>query len=276
MAYEDSSSSVTVNQRVKGGQWHLLGTYGFAPGAGHQVTLTASSDGAVVADAIKLVGTGPAPADLVYLHTDAIGLPQKFTDATQAVVWDRVQDPFGRQVSLTSSGGIDTSLRFPGQQADPDTGFAYNYLRDYDPTLGRYLQADPIGLAGGINRYAYVGGNPVTHVDPEGTQAAIPMPAPPVAVPGSGGDVTQYGTPANKAAASWLWRQIQDAWDRCVSAMSREHPKQCQRQYESDSKICRILPTPYLRQECWASASERQAYCIRTGGEVGWPPLQAH
>jgi RHS repeat-associated protein len=162
------TSLVTVNQKQNGGQWNLLGTYSFAPAAGHQITLTASADGNVVADAIKLVGTGPAPADLVYLHTDQIGLPQKITDATQAIVWDRVQDPFGRQVSLTNSGGIDTSLRFPGQQADPNTGFAYNYFRDYDPTLGRYIQADPIGLAGGVNRYAYVGGNPVGYTDSNG------------------------------------------------------------------------------------------------------------
>jgi len=162
------TSLVTVSQKQNGGQWNLLGTWSFAPGAGHQVTLTASSDGNVVADAIKLVGTGPAPANLVYLHSDQIGLPQKITDATQAVVWDRVQDPFGRQVSLTNSGGIDTALRFPGQQADPDTGFAYNYFRDYDPTLGRYIQSDPIGLAGGINRYAYVGGNPVGRTDSNG------------------------------------------------------------------------------------------------------------
>jgi RHS repeat-associated protein len=165
VVHDGGTSLVTVSQKQNGGQWNLLGTWNFAPSAGHQVTLTASSDGAVVADAIKLVGTGPAPANLVYLHTDQIGLPQKITDATQAVVWDRVQDPFGRQVSLTNSGGIDTVLRFPGQQADPDTGFAYNYFRDYDPTLGRYIQADPIGLAGGINRYAYVGGNPVGYTD---------------------------------------------------------------------------------------------------------------
>lgn len=87
----------------------------FRTGSGHQVTLTAGADGNMIADAIRLVGTGPAPADLVYLHTDQIGLPQKITDATQAVVWDRMQDPFGRQVSLTNSGVIDTSLRFPGQ-----------------------------------------------------------------------------------------------------------------------------------------------------------------
>jgi RHS repeat-associated protein len=170
VVHDGGTSLVTVSQKQNGGQWNLLGTWNFAPSAGHQVTLTASSDGNVVADAIKLVGTGPAPADLVYLHSDQIGLPQKITDAAQAVVWDRVQDPFGRPVSLTSSGGIDTSLRFPGQQADPDTGFAYNYFRDYDPTLGRYIQADPIGLTGGINRYVYVRNNPFGGIDPIGLE----------------------------------------------------------------------------------------------------------
>jgi len=66
---------------------------------------------------------------------------------------------------------------FPGQYADvetgdPDTGdnvtLSHNWHRTYDPTLGRYLQSDPIGLAGGLNRFAYVGGNPVGAIDPMG------------------------------------------------------------------------------------------------------------
>ncbi|WP_428624591.1 RHS repeat-associated core domain-containing protein, partial [Sedimenticola sp.] len=59
-------------------------------------------------------------------------------------------------------------LRFPGQYYDAETGTYYNYFRDYDPTIGRYVQGDPIGLRGDLNTYSYVGMNSMIRFDPYG------------------------------------------------------------------------------------------------------------
>jgi RHS repeat-associated protein len=80
-------------------------------------------------------------------------------------VWSADYLPFG-EAAVT--GTQEVYSRFPGQYYDEETGLYYNYFRDYDPTIGRYIQSDPIGLDGGINTYAYVHGNPLKYVDPLG------------------------------------------------------------------------------------------------------------
>nr|WP_232371399.1 RHS repeat-associated core domain-containing protein [Pseudomarimonas arenosa] len=72
-------------------------------------------------------------------------------------------------------------MRFLGQQFDRETGLHYNYYRDYDPSTGRYIQSDPIGLEGGINPYVYVAAQPLVAWDAEGLRypgSAIPQPKP--------------------------------------------------------------------------------------------------
>ncbi len=89
--------------------------------------------------------------------------------------WDQ-QEPFGVNVpdeNPSGLGAFEFPLRFPGQYADKEDNLTYNYFRDYDPTIGRYAQSDPIGLRGGINTYLYVDDSPLQRVDTEGDTGTI-------------------------------------------------------------------------------------------------------
>jgi RHS repeat-associated protein len=66
---------------------------------------------------------------------------------------------------MSGLGAFDLPLRRPRQYLDQETGLHYNYFRDYDPSLGRYGESDPVGLAGGLNTYAYVSSNPISLTD---------------------------------------------------------------------------------------------------------------
>ena len=72
------------------------------------------------------------------------------------------------KITELCSWGEGSIRVLPGQYYDKETNLFQNYYRDYDPSTGRYVQSDPIGLEGGINTYAYVVGNPLTYFDPFG------------------------------------------------------------------------------------------------------------
>jgi RHS repeat-associated protein len=100
-------------------------------------------------------------------HTDYLGTPLKGTDAQGSVVWSQKATSFG-ETTVDIASVIENPFRFPGQYYDQETNTHYNFFRDYEPTVGRYTKADPIGLEGGINTYTYVGSNPITRTDNKG------------------------------------------------------------------------------------------------------------
>jgi RHS repeat-associated protein len=101
-----------------------------------------------------------------YYQNDHLGTPQEIISASGAIVWAADYQSFGF-VSVVGSG-IVNNLRFPGQYYDVETGFHYNWMRYYDPEIGRYITSDPIGLRGGPNTYLYASANPLKFIDPVG------------------------------------------------------------------------------------------------------------
>jgi RHS repeat-associated protein len=120
---------------------------------------------------VAIIDGTPANPVIAYVHTDHLDTPRTVIDRQGRQRWTWVAEPFGNSAPATNPLGFGEyvlNLRMPGQYHDAETGLSDNWHRTYDSSLGRYTQSDPIGLAGGINTYAYVGGNPLSYVDPRG------------------------------------------------------------------------------------------------------------
>jgi RHS repeat-associated protein len=115
---------------------------------------------------------------VAFYETGLLGTPQRVSGASQSALWSANYQPFGQTKLLVAN--IVQNLRFPGQYADAETGYYHNGFRDYDPSLGRYLESDPIGLNGGLSTYVYAGGNPVRFIDPDGLDYVPPNYLPPL------------------------------------------------------------------------------------------------
>ena len=135
--------------------------------------------------------SGPMPIAAVIkgqtyaVHSDHLNTPRKLTQPDGQVAWQWAYSAFGdeqptigakrftSETTTPTTGAtcipeVTFNLRYPGQYFDPETKLHYNYFRTYAPGTGRYTQGDPIGLAGGWNRFGYVEGNPLSRIDPSG------------------------------------------------------------------------------------------------------------
>lgn len=133
------------------------------------------------ASSYQVIRIGQTPIAVAYVnqgvrtvlavHLDATDRVEQLSDSTGTVRWQRgEEDPFGNALTPPVANGIAFDGLFPGQLLEPDGEFAANGARFFSPSLGRYLQADPIGLAGGVNPYVYVASDPLNAFDPDGHQ----------------------------------------------------------------------------------------------------------
>jgi RHS repeat-associated protein len=80
-------------------------------------------------------------------------------------------EPFGN-TQANSPSSVPNSMQFAGREYDAETQLYYDRARYLDPSVGRFISEDPIGLAGGMNLYAFVGNDPVNVSDPSGEKAS--------------------------------------------------------------------------------------------------------
>jgi RHS repeat-associated protein len=106
--------------------------------------------------------------DAYYYHYDGIGSTVAITDANENIVNSYAYGIFGQ--ILDSNETISNPFKYVGAFGvmDEGNGTYYMTFRYYDPHVGRFISKDPIGLAGGINMYSYVGNNPINYIDPLG------------------------------------------------------------------------------------------------------------
>ena len=150
---------------------HLLGKY--------------NNTGTALTETIYLNDTPVAvmKSGVVYnIDSDQTDTPRLITNSANTAVWRWDADPFGSSAANPNPAGLGNfnyNLRFSGQFYDAKSGLHYNYFRDYDPSTGRYVEADPIGLNGGSwSVYGYVYGNPIRFIDEDGLMGHAPGTAP--------------------------------------------------------------------------------------------------
>lgn len=185
-----------------------------------------------------------AQGKVLYIETDHLGTPRAVIDPVRNVpiwTWGIAGEAFGNgppdEDSDRDGHAFTFDMRFPGQRYDSATGLNYNYFRDYDPSVGRYVQSDPLGLAAGPSTYGYANGMPTGAYDPFGLKAIRQPSSPPR--PGEvgttrceGGSVVPY---VNWARLAPYERKC---LGECLIAHENSHAVDATR---SDSGICRYF-----------------------------------
>ena len=162
----EKSSGSSANTYMYDESGHLIGEY---DGSGNLIEETVWLGDTPVA---TLQPSGSS-ISINYVQTNHLNAPTKVTRSSDnALEWRIDQDPFGTASPNQNPSGLGTfiyNLRLPGQLYMAETGLNYNYFRDFDPQVGRYVESDPFGLTtGSFSTYSYVDGNPIWLVDPYG------------------------------------------------------------------------------------------------------------
>lgn len=223
---------------------------------------------------------GPMPIAAVVngqtyaVHSDHLNTPRKLTQANGQAVWQWAYSAFGDEqpttaakrftsemtnptTGTTSTPEVTFNLRYPGQYLDKETGLHYNYFRTYAPGTGRYAQGDPIGLDGGWNRFAYVGGNPLSFTDPTGLAMQCTWVGLALVCENSRPPIDPELPPPPPITFPDLIKPIKDFINWCLPSAE----KNCEALRQSILNTCASL-SGSKRARCVAAANESYRQCM--------------
>jgi RHS repeat-associated protein len=197
-------------------------------------------------------------AALYFIHTDHLNTPRLVANAAGTTVWrwDQ-QEPFGNDTPNGDPGNTGTTfdfpMRFPGQYLDRETNLAYNFYRDYDPQIGKYIQSDPVGIRAGADTYTFVRNGPLSFADFFGL---IPMSMPRVRInSGSAGCGTEgYGGLPPDLFFEGCCNKHDDCYDDCKNQPSKDScdrdfsnctMRQCSGRWIGIKFVCEYLAVIY-------------------------------
>jgi RHS repeat-associated protein len=221
-------------------------------GAGAQTSYVYDQAGQTLAEANA--ATGVASKEYIWLGDQLLGVaipggslyaatigqndePQALTTPTGTLAWSGYAQPFGGTTTF-STPTISLDLGYPGQWSQPEAAnLARNGVRDYDLSLGRYAEPDPLGIDAAPNPYAYVDGDPLNESDPWGL----------VPNPGEGTCIEPVDNPICYAAlAADALSDIAAAGAAASHAMSTGADAQKKADYDAYKRICDEPPPPGL------------------------------
>ncbi len=232
---------------------------------------------------------------ILYYDVDHLNTPRAARDEAAKVVWRWESDAFGSTYPNEDPDGdgvkVTVNLRFPGQYYDQETGLHQNYFRDYEPSTGRYIQSDLIGLDGrSFSTFSYVGGNPLSLTDPYGLTprgttngaaiGATVVAAGSIVVDAATGGINIAATPAEIAAGAAIGGAIGNFMSNMMSggasststtSSSSQNPgattsantkADCYAVYLEQIEVCKLTTkTARAREACYSRAINLYAEC---------------